>query len=93
MAEEFTGVHVQSMYGAKTHLPYVSLQIGDLKPVQMSPDEARIVAGNMMGAAEAAEQDAFMIGWLQDKFQLSLQQAGAILLEFREARKAGANAD
>lgn len=53
---------------------------------QMSTTQARDHARAVTEAAEAAEQDAFMMQWLQDKVNLPFEKAGEVLIGFREYR-------
>jgi hypothetical protein len=85
MAEE--RVSVSSGYGANTKRPFVALQIGDRKPHQWSPDEARRVAGLLLQCAEAAEGDAFVVEWFTEHAGLTLPQAGQLLQDFRATRE------
>ena|SRR5579885_1332755 len=68
--------------------PFVQLLLGDQIIGQMSPDEARDHARAVTEAAEAAEQDAFLVDFCQNKLGLPFQQAGAMLVAFREYRQA-----
>lgn len=79
-------VQVSSGYGARTRVPFVAIQIGDRKPLQWSPDEARRVAALLLECAEAAEGDAFVVEWFTEKAGLELAQAGALLADFRVSR-------
>lgn len=87
MSEPEVFIQVTSGYGGNTRQPYVAVQIGDRKPFQIAPEEARRVAGLLHECAEAADQDAFLIEWFQRRFELSIEQAATILLEFRHARE------
>lgn len=79
-----------SGYGANTRQPFVDLRIGDRKPIQLSPDEARSVARDLIEAAESAEQDAFLIEWGAESFGGDRRAATVLLLEFRKWREARA---
>lgn len=81
-------IHTGSGYGANTRQPFVDLLIGDRKPIQLSPDEAREVAQRLMEAAESAEQDAFLVEWGAESFGGDRRAAAALLLEFRKWRDA-----
>lgn len=83
-----TVIRTGSGYGANTKQPFVDLMIGDRKPIQLSPDEAREVAQGLIEAAESAEQDAFLIEWGAESFQGDRRAAAALLLEFRKWREA-----
>jgi len=86
-------VTVTSGYGANTKLPFVSIQIGDRKPFQLVPEEARRVAALLYECADAAESDAFLVSWLTTRIGADLAQAATILAEFRAWRAAQEKAD
>jgi len=77
-----------SGYGANTKQPFVDLLIGDRKPLQLSPDEAREIALRLVEATESAEQDAFLVEWGTESFGGDQRAAAALLLEFRKWREA-----
>lgn len=81
-------VTVTSGYGANTKRPYVALQIGDRRPHQWSPEEARRVALLLLGGAEAAEGDGFVVEWFTEKVGLEPRQAAGLLHDFRTWRDA-----
>ena len=87
MSEQEERVNVSSGYGANTRRPFVAVQIGDRKPMQWSPDEARRVAALLWECADAAEGDAFLVEWFVERAGLELPQAGALLRDFRESRE------
>jgi hypothetical protein len=78
-------VEVTSIYGAATRKGLVQLRMGDFQ-TQMQPDEAREIAGLLYGAAEAAEMDALLVGFLMERVEMPLEDAARILLEFQAAR-------
>lgn len=80
-------VNVSSGYGANTKRPFVAVQIGDRKPYQWSPDDARRVAALLLECADAAEGDAFIVEWFTEKAGLELPQIGALLRDFRASRQ------
>lgn len=82
-----TVFHTRSIYGARTGLAIVGVQVGDGKELQISPDEARRFAAALIDSAHAAEMDRFMAEWLQKVIKADPQQAAALLAEFREARE------
>lgn len=79
---------VTSMYGMKNQAPLVTLTVPDGGMHQMSPDEARSLAANLVHAAEASEQDGFIIEWAQQKLGLDLEQATMVLGDYRDWRQA-----
>lgn len=77
---------VSSGFGSKARKPFVVIESEDLdKPFQISPDDARKLAMNLLRAAEASDTDAFMVGFMKDS--LDEQQIAALLYEFRNARE------
>jgi len=75
-----------SGYGYNTKQPFVNLLVGDRKPIQLSPDEARSVARQLTEAAEAAEQDAFLVEWGTEALG-DERTAAALLMQFRKWRE------
>ena len=66
--------------------PFVQLLRGVGIVCQMSPEQARDHARAITEAAEAAEQDAFMLTFLQQTIQLGFEEAMVVLMEFRAYR-------
>lgn len=61
MPTDWKMINVTSGYGGNTRQPFVEIKAEKLKePMQLSPEEARDLAANLLQAAEAAEQDAFI---------------------------------
>jgi hypothetical protein len=71
----------------KTGQPFVQLILNEQIIGQMTPEEARDHARAITEAAEAAEQDAFMMQFLQEKIGLPFESAGQVLVEFRAYRR------
>ena len=77
---------VSSGFGSKARKPFVVIESEDLdKPLQISPDDARNLAMNLLRAAEAADTDAFLVDFMKDT--LDPQQIASLLYEFRNARE------
>lgn len=77
---------VSSGFGSKHRLPFVVIESEDLdKPLQISPEDARNLAMNLLRAAEAADTDAFLVDFMKDS--LDPQQIATLLYEFRNARE------
>lgn len=85
MAKELT-YNVSSGYGANTQEPYVEVEAPQLK-VQMSPENARDLALNLLRAAEAAYTDAFLVEFMKEAVGMNLPEVGSILKEFRSWRE------
>ena len=82
-----TKVNVTSMYGKSGRQPLVTLGWGDLMPRQMSPDEAREIARMLLEAAEAADQDGFIVEFAQRGLGQTEETAVCMLAAFREWRE------
>jgi hypothetical protein len=70
--------------------PFVQLLRGTTVIAQMDPEQARDHARAITEAAEASEQDAFMLSFLQDqtKVGLGMDRAMQVLMDFRDWRVA-----
>jgi hypothetical protein len=66
--------------------PFVQLLRGTEVICQMSPEQARDHGHATIEAAEAAEQDAFMVNFMQTKVGLDLERAMMVLVDFRRYR-------
>ena len=81
---------VESGFGARERVPYVQVLIeaADFM-TQMPPSKARELAANLLEVAEAAEADAFLVGFVSDIVGVEDVNAQAgILMQFREYRDA-----
>ena len=86
-------VEVASGFGYRTQQPFVTVlmatPVETANPtLQMSPAQARRIAGQLLEAAEAAESDGFLVGWLGEDKDLGEQQVGSLLISFRAYRDA-----
>lgn len=80
---------VRSMFGFNSQEPIVSFSMPGGETVQMSPADARDLAMNLLRSAEAADTDAFVIGWAKAKIPGIDDRGAAILLnDFRQMRDA-----
>jgi hypothetical protein len=82
---------VTSGYGRNTRQPFVEIKDDRLKaPLQLAPNEARDLALNLLQAAEAAEQDAFIFEFhsgFVDGTEAEKKNIGAnMLVQFRKWR-------
>ncbi len=91
MSEKWKTIKVTSIFGGKARQPFVQIEMEYPKdhPLQLEPNEARDLAANLLQAAEAAEQDAFIFefhstlgGTLDDKL------GAGVLFQYREWRDA-----
>jgi hypothetical protein len=75
------------MVSNKTRLPLVSIYWPTSQDAaQMTPDEARQFALSILQAAEAAEQDAFIMDFATKKMGLDDGHGAALVNEFRVYR-------
>lgn len=80
-------VEVASGFGANTKEPYVEINWPmNTGTVQLEPEEARLIARMIAEAAEAAEQDAFLVAFLMTEIELPFEQAAQILPRYRAWR-------
>jgi hypothetical protein len=78
---------VTSGYGGNTRRPFVQIESEELdRPLQISPEEARQLALNLLQASEAADQDEFLVRFSQDRLGLDIKDAAVILSLYREFR-------
>lgn len=82
-------VEVTNGFGMNTKEPYVEINWPtDSGSIQLEPEEARLIARMIAEAAEAAEQDAFLVAFLMAEIELSFEQAAQILPRYRAWRDA-----
>jgi hypothetical protein len=67
--------------------PFVQLLIDAEVVCQLSPEEARDHAKNVLEATEASEQDAFMLAFMQKKVGLDFNAAMQVIVDFRGYRE------
>lgn len=86
--EGITGIMVSSGVSGKTRQPFVQMLIAQADwMTQMSPEKAREVAHNLLGAADAAESDGFLVEFLQKRIGVDDERAIiTVLMEFRQWR-------
>ncbi|MEZ4684160.1 MAG: hypothetical protein R2932_59115 [Caldilineaceae bacterium] len=80
---------VTTGFGANTKRPYVQILIEAADYMtQMPPETARELALNLLSAAEAADGDGFLMGFLKDALEISdLETQAAVLMQFRNYRE------
>jgi hypothetical protein len=82
-------VEVTSGFGQNTRQPYVEVNWpADSGTIQLEPDEARLIARMITEAAEAADQDAFLVAFMMHDIGLSFDQAAQIIPRFAAWRRA-----
>lgn len=84
-------IGVASGFGHNTKQPFVTFSLANptesANPtIQMTTQEARQIAIQILEAADAAESDGFLIGWLQEGTDISDAQLGRLIAEFRAYR-------
>jgi hypothetical protein len=67
--------------------PFVQLILGEKIIAQQTPEMAREHALAVLAAAEAAEQDAFILHWLKTKVGATEDAAAQVLNDFRKYRR------
>jgi hypothetical protein len=67
--------------------PFIQLTLDGRMIAQMNPEQVRDFALGLIEAAEAAEQDAFILDFMQKTVGLDLNRAGQVLLDFRRYRE------
>lgn len=79
---------VSSGFGHNTQAPYVQVLIKKADwMTQMSPATARELAMSLFAAADAAESDGFLVGFLQKTIGVKDMSAiVSVLVQFREYR-------
>lgn len=87
--EDITGIMVTSGFGHNTQQPFVQMVIAQADwMTQMSPETARELAHNLMAAADAAESDGFLVGFLRNTIGVDdMRAVASLLVEFREYRE------
>jgi hypothetical protein len=68
--------------------PFIQLFQDNEIICQLTPEQARDHAKNILEATEASEQDAFMLNFLQEKVGLDVGRAMQVIVDFRAWREA-----
>ncbi len=79
-------VRVEAMVASRSLEPAVMLRIGEMFTT-MTVDKAREIAAFLIESAESAEQDAFMIEFVMKNLGLEREEAGRLLVAFRDYRE------
>lgn len=80
--------HVTSNFGHRTQKPFVMVTVGEQDfMAQMSPDEARDLAMNLLQCAEASENDAFLVTFLRKRVGADDRAIAGVLQEYRQWRE------
>ena len=76
------GLHIEA--GVSLHsLPFLHIAWRKERQ-QLSPDEARFLAAQLLESAQVAEYEAAFSRWAQAKLGMNLNQASILLMELRE---------
>lgn len=84
------GFHVETIYGKETRQPLVKIDWdsdGAGLTAVVTPEEARRMSRMLHEAAEAALVDGFLVGFIAERVGLPIDQAAAVLGEFRAYRR------
>jgi hypothetical protein len=84
--EKVEMIEIESIVAARNGRPYVVLKWKENR-AQLSPYEARQHAYAILGAADAAESDGFVVSWLTAKMDIKPEHAVAVLQDFRKYRE------
>jgi hypothetical protein len=79
-------ISVSSVVSQRDYRPFVQFRWGE-QGCQLTPSEARQHAYGILDAANAAESDAMMVLFLQEKVGLEGVSIAAILQDFRGFRE------
>ena len=78
-------IHSEAIYGMKTKGPLVRIAWGD-KNMMVTTTDAKRIAYDLLDTAHAADGDAFMVHYMQNKVGLPLEGAVQVLADFRDER-------
>lgn len=78
-------ISVRSGLGQTSGEPFVVLALST-PAMQIGSAQARVIAIQILAAADAAESDGFLAAWLRGNIALADGQIGALLQEFRAYR-------
>lgn len=83
------GIYTSSLYGARADMPLVELELhGYAEPrVQMTVEQARAVAIQILETCEAATSDAFVVRFFRDHIGVEESEVGPLLTSFRDMRE------
>lgn len=81
-------IMVTTIVSARDGSPRVEIDLGKNRTkVQLSVDEARDLALNILGGAESAVQDAFIVDWVRTRIKGDDRTAAGLLEDFRHMRR------
>lgn len=86
--EEQSVLWCEALYGNKTRKGLVRITYGLGFDLTIAPEEARDFALNLLSAAESADQDHFIMEWLEKRVGIpDLDKRAAALSDFRSVRE------
>lgn len=88
-AQSGDGFYCESGYGVFAQEPYVQITIklrDEVRITQITPQNARELAMNLFECAEAADMDAMVIRFFQERLHFSLDKAARVILDLRDFR-------
>lgn len=87
--EQGITLEVSSGFGHNTQMPYVQVLIQKADwMTQMSPEDARKLAFNLLQAADGAESDGFLVTFFRETIGIDdMRAVASLLVEFRDYRK------
>ena len=65
--------------------PFIHLAWGSER-AQLDPEELRVLARDLMAAAEAADSDALVVRFLKERIGLELNNLGPVMVDMRRFR-------
>lgn len=82
-------IAISSLYGAAANMPLVELElVGYPRPrIQMTVDQARSIALQLLEACEAAQSDALVFRFATQVIDLDAHAATMLLRQFRQMRE------
>lgn len=85
-------IGITAGYGHRTKTPFVAFSLANPSEsanstIQMTSAQARVQAHYILEAADAADSDGFIVEWLRGTADLSEQQIGGLLTDFRAFRE------
>lgn len=78
-------LQLETLYSLEKRKSFVGMMWGD-QAAQVTPDEARKFAANVMECAAVAEQDEVVMDWLVNRIGADIEQAAQMLIDLRKIR-------
>ena len=79
-------IRIEAGYGAESQEPFIEINVPVLR-MQMSPENARDLALNLLHAAEAAYSDAFLVEFFKEALEATDEATAVLVAEFRKWRE------